>query len=107
MASLSSLYSELSRWNSRLSDLNAKLNKLKRRKTDTEGVKNALRTVVNNNSNDINNRLRTTRQKLENAIDYSGKEHLLDAILSGKEERTLGVDDNLTSADVISRELNT
>jgi hypothetical protein len=72
-----------------------------------ESVKSSLKSVASNNSSDVNSKIRATRQKLESAIEYSSKESLLDAILSGKEEGALGTDFNLTSADSeLQRELN-
>jgi prefoldin subunit 5 len=107
MASLSSLRSDLRYWESQRKDFEAKLKKLKERKNDVEGVKNQLKNIAGNNSGDVNAKIRSAAQKLENAIEYAGKEGQLDSIFSGKEERAVGGDGNLSSADSeIVRELN-
>lgn len=107
MASLSSLRSNLSYWKGQVNALNAKVKKLRNRRSDVESVKKALKTTVNNNSSDINRKIRSASNKLDDAINYSGRDSQLRAILSGKDERTLGSDNSLTSADgELQRELN-
>jgi prefoldin subunit 5 len=107
VSSLSSLRSELNYWNNQVNELNNKIIRLKRRRSDVEGVKNALRSVASANAGDVNNKLRLSGGKLDSAIDYSGQDGRLQAILSRKDERTLGSDSNLTSSDSeLQRELN-
>lgn len=107
MSSLSSLRSELSHWNNRVNELNDEIKKLKRRSSDVEGAKNALKSTANGNSGDVNNKIRSVGDRLDSAIDYSGKDGQLHGILSGKDERSVGSDNSLSSADSeLQRELN-
>jgi len=107
MASLSQLHNDLNYWNGQVTSCNNTINKLKKRRTDVENVKNALRSAVNSNSSDVNDKLRSSGSQLDAAIDYAGKDSQLNAILSGKDEITLGSDNNLTSADgELQNELN-
>lgn len=99
MSSLSSLRSQLSYWNGQITGLNNKIKKLKARLKDVENVKKALQTTASGNSSDVNSKLRSTANKLDTAIDYSGKDGQLRSILSGKEEHGVGSDGSLTSAD--------
>lgn len=99
MASLNSMKSDLSRWNSTVSSLNGEIKNLKQRKKDIENLRSALRKAANDNSSDVNNKIRTTGQKLETGIEYGSKESLLDSILSGKNEGGLDSDGFLSDAD--------
>lgn len=107
MASLNSLRNELRYWNNQLNTLNAKLKKLKKRHKDIESVKDALRTTAHNNSNDVNNKLRSAGQRLDCAIEYSTKENQLDFIFYGKNEQEFGGEYYLSAADSeLQREWN-
>ena len=107
MANLSTLRSSLNYWNGQVSDLNDKLKNLKKRQSDVENVKNALNSTVNGDSSGVNGKIRSAAGKLGSAVGYSGKDSQLNAILSGKDERTVGSDNCLTSADGdLQRELN-
>lgn len=106
MASLSSLRRDLRYWRNQADDLEGEIRRLKRRRRDVESVKSALKSAADHNSNDVNRRLRASGQKLDNAINHSGKESQLNAILSGKDEQNLGLDSSLSSAEIqIQREL--
>ena len=107
MASLTSLRSDLNYWNGQVSDLNEKIRKLNRRRTEVEGIKNGLKSTVESNSSDVNKKLLSTRNKLDDAIDYTGEDSKLNAILSGKDEGAICSDSNLASIDSeLQRELN-
>jgi len=107
MANLSSLRSDLNYWNGQVNAMNDKIKKLKRRRNDVDSVISTLKSTVNNNAGDVNSRMRSAGGKLDRAISYSGKGSQVNAILSGKDERTLGSDNNLTAAnEELQRELN-
>jgi len=99
VSDLGSLKKDLDYWNGQVNVLNDKIKKLKKRKGEVEGINSAFQSTVNNNISDINAKVRLARDKLDGAIDYPGKDATLDAILYGKEERTIGSDGNLTSAN--------
>lgn len=105
--SLSSLNSSLNHWSNQVRSLNALIKKLKRRRSDLEEVLRNLKNTVTDNSSDVNNRIKSSASKIDSAIDYSGKNNILNAILAEKYERAIGTDNNLTSADgELKRELS-
>lgn len=109
MADLNSLRSSLRYWNNQLNTLNTKLKKLKKRRRDVESVKDVLRTTANNNSSDVNSKLRSAGQKLDYAIEYDFRESQLDCILLGYGKNEQGVDGDsslgMTNGE-LRRELN-
>lgn len=107
MASLGSMQNDLRYWNNQAEEMDRKIRKLKKRRSDVEAVKTALAKVAGNNAGDVNSKIRSAGQKLDSAIGHSGRESQLDAILAGKNEQGIGGDGNLTSADgELQRELN-
>ena len=105
--SLSSLNSSLSHWNNQVRTINASIKKLRRRRSDVDEVIGNLKNTARNNASDVNKKINTSIGKLDSAIDYQGKNNLLRAILSGKNEGLVGTDNDLTSADgELKRELN-
>lgn len=107
MANIYSLRAEKNNCNAKISNLESKLKKLKKRKSGVEDVKKSLKSVVERNVNDVNDKIRSTAQKLEASIEYSEKEGLLDAIFSGKQEGSLSGDGYIAPANSeLQRELD-
>jgi prefoldin subunit 5 len=107
-ALLTRLRNDLNHWNGRVTAINAELTRLRRRLRDVEGVKRDLISNVNSGAGNVNTPLQSARNNLNSGIRYSSRDSQLNAILSGKDERTVGVDSSLTSADSdLQREINT
>lgn len=106
MGEFSYLYSQLRYWEGEARRLRSEIKKWKRRKKDVEGVQNSLRSVAQNSAGDVNSKISKTSDKLERAIDCPEKESALDAIFSGKMERNVDGDPDLSNAKgAISQEI--
>ena len=107
MASLTSLRSNLNYWNGQVNQQSEKIKQLKKRRTDVENVKKALTATASSNSDNVNDRIHTSQGKLNDGIGYIEKNAQVASILTGKTERSVGSDNNLTFADSeLQKELN-
>ena len=107
MASLSSLYITLNYWNNKVNEYNDEIRRLKRRRSDIEGIKSKLKSIADGSSDDVNGKLRTVSEKLSNGLNCPDKNSRVQSILAGKSEHRIGADDKLTPADnELQRELN-
>lgn len=101
MASLSALKSSLRSWQSKYDDIESKIKKLKRRKKDVEGLQNTLQKVASNNSGDINRKLNSLANSLQDGMEYQKS---LD--FSGKNDNGAGDGDIAAANSSLSRELS-
>jgi len=99
LASLSSLYRQLSNAQEKVSEYEKEIRILEERLRDVKKVKRNLSSVVDSNTSDVNRKINKANLRLLNAINYVEKNSQLEAIFEGKEERDIGVDNNLTSCD--------
>ncbi len=106
MADLGYLKSQLNYWKRQLNEYNDSLRKYKQRKRDVESVITYLKNVSNNNSSDVNNKLIISSNILDAGINYSGKDAMINSILSNKKDQGSN-DENISSAHgQLQRELS-
>ena len=107
MASLSSLNSTLNYWKNQVTAANKKIKCLKRRLSDVKTIKKNLLSVADDNASDVNGRIRNLRDKLVVGCDCPQKNASIAEILSGKDEKILESDTNLSVANSeFQKELN-
>lgn len=107
MSYLSSLESDLRYWEGKVSELNATLKLLKKRKLDVEEAARTLNSTSGNGSIKINYLIEVTKNDLENGIDYSERNSSISAIFANKLEQDSSGDSNLSSAaSELSKELS-
>ncbi|MDR1960702.1 MAG: hypothetical protein LBQ16_00280 [Gracilibacteraceae bacterium] len=99
MASLSSLRRDLNQQNAQVSELNDKIQRLKKRRSDVEDIRRELSNTAGSNAGEVNNKVRAAGSNLDKAIKHSGQDSRLQSLFSGKIESAVGADSHLTSAD--------
>lgn len=101
MADLSTLKSSLKSWQNQRDTLEKEIKDLKQRKKDVEKIKSALQRAATNNSDDINRKLRTICQNIDDGMEYSSS---LD--FSGKEDKSTGDGDVSSANGELQKEIN-
>ena len=108
MASVAQIRSDLNYWKNRVSQLKSELKDLKDRRDDIDSVRRKLQSTASDNANDVNRKISAARNKMSSGINYSAGNSQLQQLLQGKDEKSLGGDPNLTSADgCLKREYDT
>ena len=107
MSDLSGLYAQLRYWQQEVRRLKEKIKKLKQRIKDVEKVKKELKNAIDKDGSAVNKKIRSTREDLLDGISSPEKRGRLEGIFSGKEEKGLGYDSNLTQVDQsLQKDLN-